>query len=458
MKELTFALVRGGDLPLSEQLYRAIAREITLGNLLSGERMPSRRALSRHLGISQQTALAALELLKEEGYVRASPRSGYYVERVATLPDAGTPEPLEMPEPEQAPLFDFSPQGADVALFPRKAWSQLVREALSESRDWHHKGDAKGEVSLRTALRDFLYQYRGVRSRLRDLVIGSGVDHLLGVVASLLPAGSAVACEDPGYPEAGKAFARTGHTVVPCPMDAQGIHPMELRRAGANLAYLTPAHQFPTGVSMPAGRRAELLRWAQDGAERWLVEDDYDSEFRYSSRPLPAMQGMGGGERTVYIGTFSRSLAPGLRVAYMVLPPEMTFRYEQAGLRSGDAVSRFEQQAMAALLTQGVYARHLRRAAGVYSKRCQALCALLSEIPGRWLTGQHAGLHFLFGIHGKSEEELVQAAAGAGIPLRGLSSYALRTKAQSALVLGFAGLPDEKLAQAVHALRTAWNL
>ena len=458
MKELTFELERGGDVPMYEQLYRAIAREITLGNLRSGERLPSRRSLSRHLGVSQQTALAALELLREEGYVRATARSGYFVEDVATLPEAAAPAPQARPEPERVPLFDFSPQGADVGLFPRKTWQRLVREALSEGRDWLGKGDAKGEFCLRDALCGFLYQYRGVRSHPKDLIIGSGVDQLLGVVASLLPPGSAVACEDPGYPEAGRAFMRAGHAAVPCRMDAQGILPSEIRRAGASLAYLTPAHQFPTGISMPAGRRAELLRWAQEGRERWLVEDDYDSEFRYSSRPLPAMQGMGGGGRTVYIGTFSRSLAPGLRVAYLVLPSELTGRYEDLGLRSGDAVSRFEQQAVSELLSRGYYSRHLRRAGGVYLRRCQALCALLSGIPGSRLSGQHAGLHLLLGIRGRNEPELVQAASDAGIPVKGLSSYSVKAKMPPALVLGFAGLPDDKLAPAVAALRTAWRI
>jgi GntR family transcriptional regulator/MocR family aminotransferase len=458
MDNLTFALHPQGDIAMYEQLYRQIVAEMMQGRLRSGMRMPSRRALSRHLGISEQTVNTAFDLLISEGYLRAEPRRGLFVEELLPLSQPTAQKEEMETKPLAEPAFDFSPQGADIHLFPYKTWARLIRETLYTQPELLSKGEAKGEFSLRASLCSFLYQYRGVQSRARDMVIGSGVDHLLGVLSAILPTNSIIACEDPGYREAARAFERAGHTALPIGMDEQGVSADSLEECIADLAYLTPAHQFPLGLSMPAGRRTELLHWAEEKDGRFLIEDDYDSEFRYLSRPLPALKGMGDGNRTVYIGTFSRSLAPGIRIAYMILPGELTGRYESAGLRSGDAVSRFEQRAMARFVGEGHYAHHLRRAGNVYLKRCRSLCGLLAEIPGSFIKGQEAGLHFLFGIHGKSEEELIIKAEQAAIPLKGLSSYCRLSRLEAALVLGFAGIREDQVPPAVSALRTAWAI
>ncbi len=458
MDDLTYALEPESGVPLYEQLYRFIARDITQGRLQGGIRLPSRRALSRHMGISEQTVNNALDLLKAEGFLRSESRRGCFVEELLPLAQTRSfPSSVRQKEVSE-PVYDFSPQATDVQLFPAKTWSRLIRETLIMEPELLNKGDAKGEYSLRTALSSFLYQYRGVRCGADNLIIGSGVDHLIGTLGMLLERPTLVACEDPGYPEAARALERLGHIPLHLEMDEQGIKPSMLLQSGANLAYLTPAHQFPTGQSMPAARRTELLTWAEEGGERYLIEDDYDSEFRYASRPLPALQGMGGGERTVYIGTFSRSLAPGIRIAYMALPPGLKKRYDALGLRSGDSVSRFEQGAMARLVSEGHYTRHLRRACNVYRKRCQALYGQLAQIPGVSIKGHEAGLHFTIGIVGKSEEELIASADSMGIPLRGLSSYCRYAELPPALVMGFGGIRDDQVDDAATALRKAWKV
>ncbi len=276
-------------------------------------------------------------------------------------------------------------------------------------------------------------------------------------MGQLISPHSRIALEDPGYLEAAGAFSRQGHISLPIPLDEQGPDLDALAASQAQLLYITPSHQFPTGISMQAARRTALLHWAKAGS-RYLIEDDYDSEFRYASRPLPALQGMDGGQQVIYIGTFSRSLAPGLRVAYMALPPPLLAQYEDIRLRSGDAVSRFEQHALALLISQGHYARHLRRAGNVYQKRCRRLCDFLLQIPGASISGQDAGLHFLFSIKDRQEQELIHRAAQAGIPLKGLHDYSANARLPQALVLGFAGLSDSTLDEAVAALRQAWQL
>ncbi len=458
MKDLTYPLDRDSGVPLYEQLYRFISRDIAQGRLAGGAQIPSRRELSRHLGISEQTVSVAYDLLKAEGFLYAQPRRGLFIEEIQPLPVPPTaPRPAKSEQSPLAPRFDFSPQAADIRLFPQQTWARLVRETLVRQPELLSKGPAKGEKSLREALSGFLYQYRGVRCEPENMIIGSGVEQLMGIIGAILEKPSKIGFEDPGYIEAARAVQRLGHTAHPLILDEQGILPDAVEQSGVKAVYVTPAHQFPTGVSMPAGRRTELLHWAQEKEGRYILEDDYDSEFRYASRPLPALQAMGG-DRTVYISTFSRTLAPGIRIAYMALPEKLTKKYEALGLRSGDSVSRFEQRAMARLVSEGHYARHLRRAGAVYRKRCEALCGRLARIPESRISGQEAGLHFLFGIDGKSEEELINEAGRAGIPLRGLSSYCRKASLPPALVIGFAGIADEEISDAVTLLRRAWDV
>lgn len=456
MNDITLLLDAHSGTPLYEQLYRGIAQEILQGRLTPGTRLPSRRALSRHLKVSGQTADAAFDLLKAEGFVRAEPRRGLFVEKLTPLPRLPLSKPQTLPPVRTSALYDFSPQAADTTLFPYREWAKLVREGLLLHPDLLKKGDPKGEMSLRQALCDFLYQYRGVHCHAEDLVIGSGVDQLLGIIGAMVKSPAKIAVEDPGYREAARALERTGHQALPIPLDAQGLSVEALKKSKASLAYVTPAHQFPTGVYMPVTRRAELLYWAQAQGGRFVIEDDYDSEFRYISRPLPALQSMDGSGKTIYISTFSRTLAPGIRVAFMALPPVLTREYERLGLKSGDAVSRFEQHAVSELIAQGHYTRHLRRAKNAYQQRCGGLVSRLLQIPGSLVSGEEAGLHFVFQMSDHPEETLIRQAAQAGIPLLGLSSYGINVPQSCALVLGFAGLPDNKLDAAVAALRTAW--
>lgn len=458
MLDLTFSLDAASPLPLYEQLYRHLLHEINEGRIKSGVRLPSRRALSRHLLISEQTVNNALDLLRAEGYLESRPRQGLYVAQLLALGSKKIQAAAPLQHDSRDVQFDFSTQGADISLFPYKIWARKIREVLYEEPQLMSKGNARGEASLRQALSDFLYQYRGVHCPAEDLIIGSGVDQLLGIVGALLDPHQGIAFEDPGYPEASRALQRAGHHSIFLPMDRQGIRAEDLETSGASCAYLTPAHQFPTGISMPAGRRSELLYWASSSKKRYLIEDDYDSEFRYQSRPLPALQGMDRQGRTIYIGTFSRSLAPGIRVAYMGLPKELSLRYQELALRSGDAVSRFEQAALARLLDEGHYSRHLRRAGNAYQKRNEMLCQALMELPGVRLRGQEAGLHFLMEVGEMDEEELITKAAAKGIPLQGLSAYCVKSALPPALVMGFAALQDDQVLPAVEALRQALDI
>ena len=329
MFHLTTALDAASAVPLYEQLYESLAEEMRTGAIPAGTRMPGKRRLAAELSVSVNTVDAAYQLLAAEGYLESRERSGFYVQeylalpvRPETLPAAPAPLPPAA-QPERPVRYDLSTRGVDPALFPFRTWARLQKELLYSSPELLTHGDAQGDLELRRALAGYLEEYRGVRCSAEQIVVGAGLEYLLGLLAPLLPGAAAV--ENPGYPRAKRVLENNG---VPCcclPVDEDGLSIKALTRSGAAVCYVTPSHQFPTGVTMPAGRRAELLHWAsRKPGERYIIEDDYDSEFRFDTRPLPSLQGMAGADGPViYLSTCSRSLAPSIRIAYMVLPVQL---------------------------------------------------------------------------------------------------------------------------------------
>ena len=445
-------------LPLYEQLYRHLVGEIRQGRPAPGGRMPSKRQLCALLGVSMSTVETAYSLLTAEGYLVSHPRSGYVVADLLPLP----PDPAaDVPPPPPAPpkwKFDCSTSAVDTSLFPFSSWARITKEAVYENPDLLQRGHPQGDLPFRAALADLLGQYRGVHCAPEQVVVGAGVEYLLSTLLQLLPGHNAVALEDPGYPTAYAAVARNGRRAVPIPVDAWGMDPEALEKSGAALAYVTPSHQFPSGVTMPVGRRIRLLSWAYGGPERYLIEDDYDSEFRYATRPIPAMQGLDRVGRVVYLGTFSRSIAPSIRVAYLILPPALLERYRKVFSHTACTVSRFEQEALRRFLVQGLYGRHLRRVGSLYRRKCAAFTQALAAIPGVKLSGQGAGLHFLLTLPRLSEPELVERAAAVSVRVHPLSRYCHAVPpVPSTVVLGYAGLTQQELEGAAAALAGAWT-
>lgn len=440
--------------PLYEQLYRHVSAAIQSGQLTPGEKLPSKRQLCAMLGVSMSTVETAYSILVSEGYILSRPRSGYTVAQVIPLESCPSPAPVPA---EETPLpspwkYSFATGAVDTSVFPFSSWARITKEAVYENPELLQRGHPQGDLPLRTALADLLAQYRGVRCRPDQILVGAGADYLLSILLQLLPEHESVALEDPGYPVAYAAVRHLGRQAVPIPVDGEGMDPEALERSGAALAYVTPSHQFPLGVTMPAGRRSRLLQWACAG-ERYLIEDDYDSEFRYDSRPIPAMQGLDRQGRVVYLGTFSRSIAPAIRVAYMILPPALLERYRTSFPLAASTVSRFEQEGLRRFIVQGLYARHLRRVGNLYRKKCALLTQALSAIPGAALSGHQAGLHFLLTVPGVSEENLTARAAVRSVRVHPLSQYCHAVPPiPSTLVLGFAGLSEDELTEGARLL------
>ena len=457
MVHLTTALEPGSGVPLYEQLYRSLAGEMRTGALPAGTRMPGKRRLAAELSVSVNTVDTAYQMLAAEGYLAARERSGFYVQEYLALPqvgpDARGPSPAPaVPEPaapEPPVRYDLSTRGVDPGLFPFRTWARLQKELLYSSPELLTNGDAQGDLALRQALADYLAEYRGVQCGAHQVVVGAGLEYLLGLLAPLLHGTAAV--ETPGYPRARQVLENNG---VPCrclPVDADGLSLTALSASDAAVCYVTPSHQFPTGVTMPAGRRAELLHWAARApGRRYIIEDDYDSEFRFDTRPLPSLQGMAGADGpVVYLSTCSRSLAPGIRIAYMVLPRQLLGAWQAKYRLYSGTVGRFEQQTLARFITGGYFTRHLARERTAYKARRDALVAALrtSFAPEELtLAGLHTGLHLLAQLKDPPPDAALRAAARQyGVRCSLLSDYDLTGTAHSAagtLVLGYGSLPD----------------
>ncbi len=447
-----------GREPMYEQLYRALAEAIRGGAVRCGERLPSKRELCARLGVSRSTVETAYELLRSEGYVDARPRSGFYAAEYLAPAPGGERQAAEDPAHTELPVRDspLSTSAVDVSVFPYASWAKLCKEVVYNSPELLQRGDPRGEAGLREALARLLSEYRGVRCGAEQVVVGSGMETLTGQLMTLFGREAVYAMEDPGYPALERSLRSRGRELRYVPMDDSGMDADALADSGAKVAYLTPSHQFPLGITMPASRRSRLLRWAAE-EDGWIIEDDYDSEFRYGGRPISSMQGMDSRGRVVYVGTFSRSLAPAIRLAYMVLPRELLPRWRDLYGRQQPTVSRYEQTVMARFLDGGYYARYIRRVGSLYARRREALRAALGEIEGLTVSGAEGGIHLLLTLPRYPEAELLSRAAAAGLPMRGLSEFCREAVPRpSTLVAGYGGLPTEELPALIARLKAAW--
>lgn len=451
--------------PLYEQLYTALADEIRSGQRASGTALPGRRTMAAQLGVSINTVDAAYQMLAAEGLAEARPRSGFYVQKTYGMlhsrtnrhrPDTALSEPAE-----EALRYDLSTGSVDTALFPARSWGRIQRELLYQRPELLQRGEMQGDEALRIQIARYLSAYRGVDCTPEQIVVGAGIEYLLGCLAHLF-AGSMAAVENPGY---SRTRAVLQNNALPCTLvdiDQEGLSAEALEESGANLCYLTPSHHFPTGVTMPAPRRAQILAWAAARKGRYVLEDDYDSEFRFDTRPLPSLQGMAGPEGpVVYLTTFSKSLAPGIRIACMVLPRDLLIRYRRDFAYYANTVGRFEQQTLAAFMEGGYFTRHLARMRLVYKRRMESFAAALrSALPGVTLGSVHSGLHFLLTLPGAGgEAAMVKAAAREGVRLRGLGEYYLARPElcpPDTVVAGYSALKEEDIPAVADALARAW--
>ncbi len=458
--------LRSGGAPLYEQLYGSILEQIRAGHLPAGARMPGKRSLAQQLSLGVNTVDTAYQMLVAEGYLEARPRSGFFVAETMDALPPGEAAVADIPEEVTPPpcRFDLSTGSVDTELFPFRTWGRIQKELLYDAPELLSHGPRQGERALRQAVGEYLATYRGVVCSPEQIVVGAGTEYLLGLAAHLLR-GRTAAVENPGYHRLPTILRNNGVICRFADIDSAGLSLEALEESGAELCCVTPSHHFPTAVTMPAGRRSQLLRWARGQPGRYIIEDDYDAEFRFDTRPLPSLQGMGGQRGPViYLSTFSKSLAPSIRIACMVLPPELLEQYRETYGSYANTVSRFEQQTLCRFIEGGYFTRHLSRMRGVYKTRMERLCTALQAALGAEnidLQGRHTGLHLLLTLKtGLDEGEMVSRAAAAGVRLQGLSAYYMErpeTCPAGTVILGYAAVRDGDILPLAEALRAAWR-
>ena len=453
---LTYELKKSPGVPLYEALYRCIRADILSGKLCPGEKLPSKRALAAHLEVSKVTVEGAYAQLLSEGYLRSEEKVGYFVEATAQQSiQAHVPAP---PAP-LIPKWDLDlTANAPATGFPFSVWMRLQRQVMLDYGDrlLSHL-PPQGYPELRIAIADHLLQFRGMRVDPENILIGAGTDFLYNLLIQLLGRDKRYAVEDPGYHKIRKIYGAGGVECVSAPMDAFGVMPDRL--ADAQILHCSPSHHFPTGIVTPALRRRQLLEWAEEAPERYIIEDDYDSEFRFHSHPVPALMTMDRVGKVIYMNTFSKTLAPSIRISYMALPPALMQKFrEKLGFYSC-TVPSFEQYTLARFLSGGWFEKHINRMRKFYRTRRNRVIDILNRSPFAGhitIMEQDAGLHFLVRIDTRlSDRALTALCARAGIRVRCLGDYyegSIPGWAEKCLVVNYSGLDENALCAALDRL------
>lgn len=452
---LTYELKKSPGVPLYEALYRCIRQDILSGRLQPGEKLPSKRALAAHLELGKITVETAYAQLLSEGYIRSREKVGFFVEQVECPAPMPAPAPRE-PVQEVPPLVDLTANGT--GHFPFSVWSRLQREVILDyGRALLLPLPSQGIAELRSAIAAHLAAFRGIAVRAEDILVGAGTDFLYNLLIQLLGRDKIYAVEEPGYGKIRKIYAAGGVRCISAPMDAQGVMPDAL--CDADVLHISPSHHFPTGLVTPLARRQELLSWA--GTENWIIEDDYDSEFRFASHPLPALQSLRP-ERVIYINSFSKSLAPSIRISYMVLPPALMEKFRRELGFYGCTVPSFEQYTLARFLSGGHFEKHINRMRRFYQhRRNQVIGALRTCAAADRLTilEQDAGLHFLLHVDTDwTDARLTEWLQNLGIRVQPLSGYFHDAPPCDLheLVINYSGITDEQLAGALSRVEGAY--
>ncbi|HKQ92858.1 MAG TPA: PLP-dependent aminotransferase family protein [Blastocatellia bacterium] len=494
--DLAITIDQRSTTPLHKQLYDELRAAILTGRLKPGERVPSTRGLSQSLGVSRATVTQSYEQLLSEGYLRAATGSGTFVG--CELPDELLKtNPVEKSRPAAGPRetgrqaarsrIELSRYGASIAdsapfepleleapinfktgrpaldEFPLQQWRRLMVKhcRAKDSSMLDYASGSQGYEPLREAIAGYLRHARAVKCGADQVVIVNGAQQAIDLIAKLLiDRGSPVAVENPGYLGARRVFLAHGAELLPAPVDESGIVVEALTsksKGGLKLVYVTPSHQFPTGVTLPLSRRLDLLCWSEKTGVM-IVEDDYDSEFRFGSRPIPSLQGLAGGDSVIYVGTFSKVLFPSLRVGYLVAPPPLARVLTRAKWLADRQTPMIEQRVLADFINEGYLERHLRRMRTIYDRRRQTLVHALETHLGDRVTilGENAGMSLMIRVRCKlDDEEVTRRARASGVGLVSARPYYLdeeRPDNMGEFVLGYAGLSERRIREGARRL------
>lgn len=458
--EITPFLQRELPEPLYSQLYHWIKKEIEEDRLLPGMKMPSIRQLTAHLEVSRNTVESAYQQLQSEGYLESVPKSGIWVAEI----EKPLLHPIELvhpilPEckPSSEVRVDFEYGNVDLDKFPLKQWKKCLSDAVGQENNWLFEySEKQGEFALKREISNYLLQSRGVRSTPEQILITAGTQTSMALICRLLELREkTVAMEEPGYIGVRSVIEDEGCYIDPVPLEKDGLSVEHIEKSRAKAVYVTPSHQFPFGMILSISKRMRLLKWAyQTGG--YIIEDDYDDEFRYQGQPIPSLKSLDEEEKVIYLGTFSKSFLPSVRLSYIIFPPSLMDQYSRRFKVYNQSVSPIIQRAMALFLQSGEFERHIRRMRKMYQRKHQTLLKSIEQHMGAKvkIVGEKSGLHILLQLKGISTIELIEKGLQKGVKVYSPISFWQNPtpEGNSYIMLGFGGLSIEEIETGVRLL------
>lgn len=459
---LTYSLENRGNTTLYEFLYTNIKNDILEGKIIANEKLPSKRNLAEHLKVSTVTVENAYMQLLVEGYIYSIEKKGYYVSKLQKSSFSHSlerrKEPINMPEKQEC-FMDFKTNSINAENFPFSVWSKLTREVLNEKNtQLLQKMPFNGVEELRHVIAEYLYRFRGMVVSQDQIVIGAGTEYLYNLLVQFFGKDNILGVENPGYPKISKIYKANDVACKYISLDQYGLSISELKKSKTNIIHISPAHHFPTGIVMPIQRRQEILKWVNEREDRYIIEDDYDSEFRFTGRPIQTLQSIDKNEKVVYINTFTKSIAPTIRISYMVLPPHLMDRFQKKMGFYSCTVSSFEQYTLARFMEKGYFERHINRMRNFYkSQRDLLLKAISDSAFGKNVTvlEKDAGLHFILDVNTECKDlEIIDMAHKNGIEISCLSEYFMGTKEdlRHKIIINYSSIDGKKVREAVNRL------
>lgn len=468
---ITISFEQRGSTGLCEWIYTSIRKQIIEGKLKADEKLPSKRALSENLGVSVITVQNAYSQLISEGYIYSIEKKGFFVTKLQPFGNSAGQNakkkliPKTPSASDEEWFEDLKNNSTNYEKFPFSLWAHTMRQVLnSGNKKLLQQSEVKGIYELRLALSNYLNQFRNMNVSPEQIIIGAGTESILGMIVQLLGRENVFAVENPGYHKAASIFELNGAKTEPLLIDRFGMNPAELEKSGANIIHISPNHHFPTGIVMPVKRRQELLSWAKKNENRYILEDDYDSEFRFNGKPLPTLQSFDSAGKVIYINSFSKTLAPSFRISFMVLPEKLLPHFESKLIFYTCPVSSFEQYTLARFIDEGFYEKHLIKMKNFYRNlRNNFIGAIenssLSKICS--IHEEEAGLHFLLSFKSDfSSEEIQNRLKNKGINLALLKDFYYRQKNfpdEKTFIVNYSGIKKENIPEIVRRIEKCLN-
>lgn len=454
--------------PLYKTLYKFIREDIQNGKLKANEKMPSKRALAKNLGISTISIENAYEQLISEGYLYSVPKSGYFVCKIENIRKLSLPKANEKNHAAQENnqeksenLFDFSSNQIEKSNFPFSVWAKLLRETIStRENNLLEVSPCGGVKELQAAIANHLESFRGMSVNPHQIIVGAGTEYLYGLLIKLLGSEKTYCIENPGYRKLQQIYESNNVKCIPVDMDEKGLSVKELRKSSAQIAHISPTHHFPTGIFMPVSRRYEILTWASEDENHYVIEDDYDSEFRLKGKPAPSLYSMDVFGKIIYLNTFSKSLTSTIRISYMILPEKLAELFYKKLSFYSCTVSTFEQYTLSSFISQGYFEKHINRMRLHYGKRRNQVMEIIRT---RFKEDQckiienESGLHFILQFNTKlSDQQVKKRLREKGIIISSITDFYMTPCRQNLhqFILNYSNINVRELDSALEKIKT----